>query len=236
MDTSKTTIVIVDDDLALLELLSDYLRGEGFMVEAYDRASGALDRLKQPPPVSVVVLDIMMPEMSGLDLLKLIRDHSHIPVIMLTGKGDDIDRIVGLELGADDYLGKPCNPRELVARIKAVLRRTQAGYIETKPDLLKVGQLSLDQRRLKAHVGETEVPLTSTEFRTLMLLATHLGELISRESLTESVLNRKLGPHDRSADVHISRIRNKLSQYPDVNLSIRSVRGIGYQLSLDEVD
>lgn len=236
MNADKASILLVDDDQTLLELLAEYLRGEGFDVCCEANALEALQVIGSGRKIDALVLDIMMPDLSGLELLKRIRQNSDLPVIMLTGRGDDLDRILGLELGADDYLGKPCNPRELSARIKAVLRRSRNTLPPPDGGLITVGQLSLDSRRLKAAVNGEAIPLTGTEFRVLHLLAQHLGEPLSKETLTETVLNRKLGRYDRSMDVHISRLRQKLGEYDELTIAIQAVRGIGYQLTSDEPD
>lgn len=226
--------MLVDDDPDLVALLQEYLQGEGFAVVTAGNGADALAALKQNATVDAIVLDIMMPGITGLDLLKQLRHFSNVPVIMLTGRGDDIDRIVGLELGADDYLGKPCNPRELSARLRAILRRSQPSPPETEEATLQLGKLLLDSTRLKATVGDQAISFTSTEFRTLVVLGQNLGRTISKEALTEQILNRKLSAYDRSVDVHISRIRHKLAEHPDLQLTIQSVRGLGYQMVLDQ--
>lgn len=242
MDTHHH-ILLVDDDQALLDLLAEFLRGDGFDVSTASSASDAASIIASrsvaardaagEQALDVMVLDIMMPGQSGLDFLKELRLGSQLPVIMLTGRGDDIDRIVGLELGADDYLAKPCNPRELSARIKAILRRTKTSITNDAENCLRVGGLSLDKARLRALVGQDIVSLTATEFRVLALLAERAGQTISKETLTQTILNRKLSPYDRSMDVHISRIRQKLSSYPLAKVTIQSIRSLGYQLSAD---
>jgi DNA-binding response OmpR family regulator len=233
MNNETPTIFLIDDDPELLGLLQEYLQGEGFTVVCATRGNEALEQLRQHTNIAAVVLDIMMPGISGLELLKQLRQFSNVPVIMLTGRGDDIDRIVGLELGADDYLGKPCNPRELSARLRAILRRSQPVASSSEDSIVTVGVLQLDRERLKATVAEQVILFTSTEFRTLLALAVKVGRTISKEALTEQILQRKLSLYDRSMDVHISRIRHKLAEYPELMLSIQSVRGIGYQLVLD---
>lgn len=229
--SEQPTILLVDDDSELLELLGEYLRTEGFDICSATNGQQALQTLEDQQEIAAVVLDIMMPGVSGLDVLKTIRQRWQTPVIMLTGRGDDIDRIVGLELGADDYLGKPCNPRELSARIRAILRRSQISSIPASDaTTLTLDGLVMDSASLTACVDEQAVPLTGTEFRALQLLCEHVGETLSKEVLTESVLQRKLTQYDRSMDVHISRIRHKLAQFPQLNLHIKSQRGLGYQL------
>ena len=231
MTTQQTSILLVDDDAELLQLLQEYLSAAGFDVTCAKNGDLALRHLQERSTIAAVVLDIMMPGLSGLDVLKEIRQHWQTPVIMLTGRGDDIDKIVGLELGADDYLGKPCNPRELSARIRAILRRSQSQATPQQTQV-KVDRLQLEPALLRTTVDGVEVALTGTEFRTLLLLCEHAGETLTKEVLTQTVLQRKLSQYDRSMDVHISRIRHKLAQFPNLAIQIKSLRGIGYQLSV----
>lgn len=232
-NSSTQRILLVDDDVTLCELLSTYLSSEGFSVQCVYDGNAALTVLKQANEIDAVVLDIMMPGISGLDVLQQLRPAIETPVIMLTGRGDDIDRIVGLEMGADDYLGKPCNPRELSARLKAVLRRSKATAAGNTIDTTRPTQLhgiELDPGNLCARVDADNLNLTGAEFKVLQLLMKSAGQILSKELLTEQVLQRKLTAHDRSIDVHISRIRQKLAQHGRPNAIIRSVRGVGYQM------
>ncbi len=239
MITSRPAILLVDDDQQLCQLLAEYLTGEGFTAHIANDGERALQRLREGNDLAAVVLDIMMPRISGLDVLKEIRQFSSVPVIMLTGRGDDIDRIVGLDMGADDYLGKPCNPRELSARIKAVLRRTRAAESSASasgaPAVKSAGGLQLDPAGLIASFQGETLQLTAAEFRVLQLLVEHAGQVLSKEFLTEQVLQRKLSRYDRSIDVHVSRIRQKLAsaQSTGEGPHIKAIRGIGYQLVLD---
>lgn len=235
MTLTSATILLVDDDPHLSQLLSEYLSGEGFLVHLAADGEQALARLRDGAEVDAMVLDIMMPKLSGLDVLKQVRQTSRLPVIMLTGRGDDIDRILGLEMGADDYLAKPCNPRELSARIKAVLRRARPEITDTSPSLKVLGNLQLDAGTLSATLDGQPLALTAAEFRVLQLLVDNVGQVLSKEFLTEQVLQRKLTRYDRSIDVHVSRIRQKLAQVPQQgeSLQIKAVRGMGYQLSAD---
>jgi DNA-binding response OmpR family regulator len=224
-------ILLVDDDPELCELLSDYLGHEGFQVVAVHDAESALARLEQALP-DLMVLDIMMPGQSGLELLQQMRPRFRLPVIMLTGRGDEIDRILGLEMGADDYLPKPCNPRELLARIRAVLRRSQtgeaAGGMPQQP--LALHRISLDPGLREVRVKGELLELTSTEFNLLALLMQNAGQVLSKELLTERVLHRKLTAYDRAMDVHISRVRQKLAAaLHEKRDLIKTVRGQGYQ-------
>ena len=170
----------------------------------------------------------MLPGISGLDALKQIRQSSDMPVIMLTARGDDVDRIIGLEFGADDYLAKPFNPRELVARIKAILRRSQPEAPDTT--LLRLGEIELDSRTRRASVGGNALRLTGTEYEILRCLLETPGEVVSKEQLSERALGRRLLPYDRSIDTHISNLRGKLEQSGNQEESIQNQRGIGYTL------
>ncbi len=176
----------------------------------------------------LVILDIMMPGISGLDVLKKIRQSSTTPVIMLTARGDDIDRIIGLEFGADDYLPKPFNPRELLARIKAILRRSKPQNGESRK--LRLGDITLDSRTHRASVSATELDLTGTEYEILRCVLETPGEVVSRENLSQRALGRRLLPYDRSVDTHISNLRGKLERAGNKNETIQNQRGVGYLL------
>lgn len=219
-------VLLVDDDDTLTELLAEYLTDEGLEVNRMpDGESGVKEILHSGNPYDVVVLDSMMPKMGGLDVLKTIRSQSKIPVIMLTAKGDDIDRIIGLEMGADDYVPKPCQPRELLARINAILRRAQQNNdTNTASNSLSVSNVTLYPAKRQASIGDTPLELTSTEFNLLEALMRHAGQVVSKETLSLEALDRKLAKFDRSIDVHISSIRHKLG---DASL-IQTVRGLGY--------
>lgn len=227
MDT-QPHILLVDDDRELCELLAEYLASEGFTVSTVHTGSAALQKVKDAPDLRLIVLDIMMPGMSGLEVLQRLRPEHNIPVIMLTGRGDDIDRILGLEMGADDYLPKPCNPRELAARARAILRRSQ--HLPAADNLsLQAGAISLTPRDMQASANGEPLTLTAAEFNTLKLLMSQPGATLSKAYLTKMVLHRELTAYDRSIDVHVSRIRQKLAAH-DIHDIIRSVRGVGYQL------
>ena len=227
-------ILVIDDDIELCELLSDYLSGENFMVETVNNGKqGAVQALAAE--YVLVILDVMLPEMNGFDVLRKIRESSKVPVIMLTARGDDIDRIVGLELGADDYLPKPFNPRELVARIRAIQRRTEAVKVDQPPvEKLKVGDVVLCSTNRTVKRGGDNIELTSVEFNLLEVLLSRAGEVISRDDLVEKVLGRQLSAYDRSVDVHVSALRKKLGHYVDDIERIRTIRGVGYLYSLPE--
>lgn len=219
-------ILLVDDDDTLTELLAEYLTAEGLEVKRMpDGDSGTKEILHNGDAYDVVVLDSMMPKMNGLEVLKTVRSQSRIPIIMLTAKGDDIDRIIGLEMGADDYVPKPCQPRELLARINAIVRRAkQANESVNVSNSIAASGVTLYPAKRQATIGDASLDLTSTEFNLLEVLVRHAGQVVSKESLSEEALDRKLAKFDRSIDVHISSIRHKLG---DPSL-IQTVRGLGY--------
>ncbi len=230
-------ILVIDDDMELCELLSDYLGGEGFAVEAVNNGKQGAEQAVAAEYV-LVVLDVMLPELNGFDVLRRIREHSKVPVIMLTARGDDIDRIVGLELGADDYLPKPFNPRELVARIRAIQRRTEAAgarqAVDDEPMELKVGDVVLCKTNRTVKRADENIELTSVEFNLLEALLASAGEVISRDDLVAKVLGRRLSAYDRSIDVHVSALRKKLGHYEGDTERIKTIRSVGYLYSLPE--
>lgn len=222
-------ILLVDDDQELTELLTEYLASQGFRVDTADNGRVALEKLELGT-YDLMVLDIMMPELDGLSVLKQLSVSALLPIIMLTAKGDEIDRIVGLELGADDYLSKPCNPRELVARINAVIKRYQQPYQSTYHEVLPDSLFQIDMRQRQCYVDGNPITLTATELDLLYQLIKHKGTIVDKYKLSKLVLQRQLEPFDRSIDVHISRLRKKLSPYhPE---AIKSIRGKGYQLTI----
>lgn len=227
---NQERLLLVDDDRQLSAMLSDYLTHEGYQVTTAADADEATALLRQPEAFDLLVLDIMMPGRSGLELLQSLRPVLQLPVIMLTGRGDEIDRILGLEMGADDYLAKPCNPRELLARIRAVLRRAQYTEQASQPQVLEMQGIRLDPGRREVTVNKMRVELTSVEFNVLAELMRKAGEVLSKEHLTERVLHRKLTAYDRALDVHVSRLRQKLAQaHESAPELIKTVRGQGYQ-------
>ena len=230
-------ILVIDDDIELCELLNDYLSGEGFAVETVNNGKQGAEQALAAEYV-LVILDVMLPEMNGFDVLRKIRESSKVPVIMLTARGDDIDRIVGLELGADDYLPKPFNPRELVARIRAIQRRTEVVETQQLPDgklaELKVGDVILCKTNRTVKRAGENIELTSVEFNLLEVLLSRAGEVISREDLVEKVLGRRLSAYDRSIDVHVSAVRKKLGHFDGDTERIRTIRSVGYLYSLPE--
>ncbi len=222
-----TRLLIVDDDTELCALLAERLAEDGFVLTAaYDGQQGL--ELASSGDYSLVILDVMLPRMSGMEVLKKLRLHSSVPVLMLTARGDDIDRIVGLEVGADDYLPKPFNPRELVARIRAILRR----FDERRGSDGRVssGDISIDIATREAWVRKTPLHLTTIEFALLEVLTRNAGRILSREYLTDAALGRKLGTFDRTIDVHISNLRKKLETESEPH-QIKTVRGSGYMLA-----
>jgi len=226
------TILLIDDDRELCELMSRFLHNEGFEVSSEHDGESGLARLQQQE-FELAIVDIMMPKMNGMDLLRELRQHSNLPVIMLTARGEDMDRIIGLELGADDYLAKPCNPRELAARIRAVLRRTV-----TEPDHQQTqrhcfGTLEwLPQSRTIALAGAT-IDLTATEYNILAVLLQHHGEVVNKQTLSETAMGKRYGPFDRTLDVHIGHLRKKLiDRDDDSGIQIKTVRGVGWLLAV----
>jgi two-component system response regulator CpxR len=221
-----TRVLIVDDDTELIDLLRDYLAEEGFdTAAAADGESGARAAVESAP--DLVVLDVMLPRLNGFDALRRIREASAVPVIMLTARGQEVDRIVGLELGADDYLPKPFNPRELVARIRAVLRRGRQAAGASAA--VVVGDLRLDPGARRVQRGGAIVEVTGTEYSLLEALVREAGKVVKRDVLFREVLGRRPVPFDRSLDVHVSNLRRKLGPLPDGGERIKSVRGVGYQ-------
>ena len=229
--TREARVLLVDDDRELCAMLSEYLQAEHFDVKSVHDGGDALQQL-QEGEFEIVILDVMLPSVGGFDVLRKLGASYETPILMLTARGDDVDRIVGLELGADDYLSKPFNPRELVARIRAILRRAnnRLGAGRT-PDELSVGPIALNTGTHQVHVNGQSIPLTGAEFRVLELLMRSAGQVISRESMTEQALGRKLVAYDRSIDTHISNLRRKLDLEVGTNPEIKNVRGSGYTLT-----
>lgn len=220
-------ILIADDDRELCALLTEYLRREGLEVDAVHDGESALARLRDAATrPDLMILDVMMPGQNGLDTLRELRLQHRLPVIMLSARGEPVDRVVGLELGADDYLSKPCLPRELLARVRAQLRRHTVEGAGT----ITIGQLRLLPGERRALVGENELSLTAAEFLLLLSLAQRAGEVIDKATLTRAALGRELERFDRSVDVHVSRLRHKLAEADETSLRIESVRGAGYVL------
>ncbi len=224
----KVRILLVDDDAELGEMLAEYMDREGFETSlAYNGEDGVTAALSGEH--DVVVLDVMLPRLNGIEVLRRIRQTSAIPVIMLTAKGDHVDRIVGLEMGADDYMPKPCYPRELVARLRAVLRRSEGGG-QSHGQALALGGLRLapDQRRVSWR--DNDLDLTATEFNLLEALMREPGRVLTKDELSQRALGRPREPYDRSVDVHVSNLRQKLAAAAGQTVEIETVRGVGYRL------
>jgi two-component system response regulator CpxR len=235
-------VLIVDDDTELCELITEFLRREGLEATAvHTGEEGVKAALSQE--YAVVVLDVMLPSIGGFEVLRRIRatpgEAGHLPVLMLTARGDEVDRVLGLELGADDYLAKPFSSRELVARIRAILRRTTTPR-ETVPsplpeklhEQLVVGDLELDSGAREVRRAGEALDLTSVEYRLLELLLRDVGDVVTREDIAREVLGRSLLPYDRSVDTHVSNLRRKLGPYAQGGDRIKTIRGIGYVYAL----
>lgn len=227
-------LLIVDDDHGLVNLLKRFLEGEGFRVDAaYDHDSGLSAALAAEH--ELIILDVMLPGGTGFELLKSLRQQSSVPVLLLTARGEAVDRILGLEIGADDYLAKPFDPRELVARVRAIFRRTRetpAVSPRAEDEVLTVGEISMSLATRTVTCSTNPIDLTSVEFNVLELLLRHAGSVVTREQIAEVALGRPLNTFDRSVDVHVSRLRKKLSGCPNTSEElIRPIRGVGYFLA-----
>jgi two-component system response regulator CpxR len=223
-------ILVIDDDVELCSLVGEYLQAEGFQVESAHDGERGLQRALGGNYV-LVVLDVMLPGINGFEVLRRIRNRSRIPVLLLTARGEDVDRIVGLEIGADDYLPKPFNPRELVARIRAILRRTRSAEksLAAQPgEILRVGDIELDPATRTVRQAGKPVEFTSVEFNLLQVLLSEAGRVVTRERLADAVLRRKFSPFDRSIDMHVSKVRKKLGDSEGEREHIKTVRGVGY--------
>ena len=226
-EMSDAKILLADDDEELCQLLSDFLVREGFTVDIAHDGENTL-RLAAEGGYDALILDVMLPHRSGLDVLRDLRRGSHVPVLMLTALGEDIDRILGLELGADDYVPKPCNPREIAARLRAILRRTRGESESTRLDDLSIGPVSLRAASRSVTLRGEPVTLTGTEFNILAALMRDAGRVVSKDTLSQAVLGRPLGPFDRSIDVHISKLRRKLGPAVDGDSLINTIHRGGY--------
>ncbi len=225
-EEARTRLLIVDDDAELVAMLREYLEPEGFAAESAENGQAALERLGRGG-IDFVVLDVMLPGLTGFEVLRRLRATSRVPVLMLTARGEEIDRVVGLEMGADDYLAKPFSPRELVARVRAVLRR----MADIGADgVLGFGPLKLDSRAHRAQLDGQDLELTSAELRILELLMQADTRTVSREELMLQALGRRLLPTDRSLDTHVSNLRRKLARLTE-RITIQGVRGAGYALT-----
>jgi len=222
-------VLVVDDDVELCDLVKEFLQPEGLQVEAVHNGNRGLERALSGEH-ALVVLDVMLPGMNGLDVLRKLRASSTVPVLLLTARGQDVDRIVGLELGADDYLPKPFNPRELVARIRAILRRTRGeGTEKQAPQTsVRVGDVELNPATRTVLRGGEAVDLTAVEFNLLDVLLREAGRVVTRDELAKIALGRLFSPYDRSIDMHISKLRKKLGEDGKGGERIKTVRGVGY--------
>ena len=227
-------ILVIDDDIELCELVAEYLEPEGYQVEAVHDGVRGVERALSEDHV-LAVLDYMLPGVNGFEVLRQIRAKSRLPIVMLTARGDDMNRIIGLQIGADDYLPKPFNPLELVARINAVLRRTQAEP-DQKPaaEVIAVGDVEMDKRTRTVRRGGEPIDLTAVEYSLLEKLLQAPGHIVGREDLVKEVLHRDLSPFDRSIDTHVSNLRKKLGHLVDGIERIKTVRSVGYIYALPE--
>jgi DNA-binding response OmpR family regulator len=230
----EPSILIIDDDQELCTLLQDFLHLEGFSCNAVHDGAEAIEHCRGQT-YDAIVLDVMLPRIQGFDVLRRLREFSSTPVIMLTARGEDTDRIVGLELGADDYLPKPCNPRELAARLRAILRRTEANQKPATPELLRLDELEVHTGDRSVRMGTENIKLTTAEFNILVVLLENAGEVVHKEMLSKQALGRALTAYDRSVDVHVSNLRKKLG-YSGEEDKIKNIRGVGYQLAKRLVD
>lgn len=226
-----STVLLIDDDRELSAMLCEYLAREGLVASAvHDGENGAKEALSST--YDIIILDVMIPRLSGIEVLRRIRRTSEVPILLLTARGDDIDRIAGLDLGADDYVPKPCSPGELVARIRAILRRTSRYRRQDNPaQAIESGDLCLWPGSRRAEWRGEPLDLTGIEFNLLEELARHAGQLVAKDQLSLNALGRPLTAYDRRIDVHLSSIRQKLGQRSDGQSWILSVRGKGYQLA-----
>jgi two-component system response regulator CpxR len=220
-----TNILVIDDDIELCELLKRYLESESFQVETSHDGEKAI-KIAQKHSFDIIVLDVMLPKMNGFEVLKVIRENQNTPILMLTARGEEVDKIVGLEIGADDYIAKPCNPRELIARIKAILRRSNKS--PQKKTLIELDNITIDSNKRVITVNNKVIEVTNAEFNILELLMRSPGQAFSKEELTEYALGRKYTAFDRSIDVHVSNLRNKIGLNKNGGAKIKTVRGYGY--------
>lgn len=222
-------ILLVDDDQELCELLARYLEREGIETDLVHTGPEGLEK-GLSDKYDAIVLDIMLPGMTGLEVLAELRHKSNIPVVMLTAKGDEMDRILGLEIGADDYLPKPCNPRELLARLRAVLRRTIANVVEepSSDGIIRIDELEIDHSQHRVLKDKEILELTVTEYNILNTLVSHLGKVVEKNQLAEEAMSRPLTLFDRSLDMHLSNLRKKLGLHKDGKTRIKTIRGVGY--------
>jgi len=224
-------VLLIDDDVELCSMLTDYLGRYGFHVASVHRGDAGLNMAREYP-WTMILLDVMLPGIDGFEVLKQLRGASAVRVLLLTARGDDVDRIVGLEMGADDYLPKPFNPRELLARMRAVLRRNEATEPGSDTSTLRVDDLELSTAARSVQVRGKTVEVTDVEFALLEVLMRSPGKVVSREQLAEFALGRSLNSFDRSLDMHVSRLRRKLDEVGSSGDRVKTIRGAGYQLAV----
>jgi DNA-binding response OmpR family regulator len=220
-------ILLADDDIELGDMLTEYLGKEGFEVDVAHDGDTALSKALANP-YDLLILDVMMPNRNGFDVLRELRARSLLPVLMLTARGDDVDSVVGLELGADDYLAKPSNPRVMVARIRAILRRAEAHKGNERSGQIALDDIVMYTGSRTVMCGNIPISMTSTEFSVLDILLREAGNIVTKAILSERALGRKLSRYDRSLDMHVSNLRKKLGPLPDGQDRIKTVRGVGY--------
>jgi two-component system response regulator CpxR len=229
-------LLLADDDIELCQLLGEFLTQEGFEIDLTHDGESAIEKALNNE-YDLMVLDVMMPKMNGFDVLRELRPQSQLPVLMLTARVEDVDNIIGLELGADDYLAKPCSPRVLVAHIRAILRRKamheNEKHLESQDTTLKVGDLEMQLGARSVSCKDKHMIMTSTEYDVLEVLVREAGNVVSKEELTEQALGRKLTQHDRSIDMHVSNLRKKLGPLANGRERIQTVRGVGYLYTRD---
>ena len=226
-------ILVIDDDVELCELVAEYLEPDGYQVEAINDGNAAVNRALSGEH-ALVVLDYMLPGLNGFEVLRQVRSTSLVPIVMLTARGDDMNRIVGLQLGADDYLPKPFNPLELVARINVVLRRAQPQGDKSKPEVIVNGDIEMDNRTRIVRRNSQAIELTVVEYSLLERFLLAPGRVITREELVKDVLHRELSPFDRSIDTHVSNLRKKIGHEVNGAERIKTIRGIGYIYAPEE--
>lgn len=229
--TTTQSILIIDDDRELTDMLKTYLEGSGYQVTVANDGLEGLEAATTGEPVDLILLDVMMPQLDGFEVLKKLRISHLTPVLMLTARGDDYDRILGLELGADDYLPKPFNHRELVARIKAIFRRLELGSQSRQQQDITINNIALSTSRQSVTCHDKSMTLTNTEFSILHLLMVNAGQLVTKEDISQKVLGKKLQAFDRSIDMHVSNLRKKIAETTQEE-KIKTIRGAGYLLRM----
>jgi two-component system alkaline phosphatase synthesis response regulator PhoP len=224
------TVLVVDDEVKILRLARDYLEHAGFTMLTAETGTDALAVARQARP-DLIVLDLGLPDLDGLDVARALRKESNVPIIMLTARGDESDKLVGLELGADDYLTKPFSPKELVARVRAVLRRTENAMSSPGPEIIRTGDLTLDLPRMRATLSQQPIELTPTEFELLAALASQPGRIFTRAQLLDAAHGVAFESYERAIDAHIKNIRRKLEPNPREPRYILTVYGVGYKFT-----